>query len=82
MSRALFEMVEICHCQNSKLFINSILSLFIIFLRFRFKDAWGICLHLCDKDSWVKLGKAALQQLDMDFGKCSIKMCNNVVYIQ
>ena len=44
-----------------------------VFFRFRFKDAWGICLHLSDKDSWVKLGKAALQQLDMEFGKCSTK---------
>ena len=45
-----------------------------MFLRFRFKDAWGICLHLSDKDNWVKLGKAALQQLDMEFGNCSCKL--------
>ncbi|CAH1776664.1 unnamed protein product [Owenia fusiformis] len=34
----------------------------------RFKDAWGYCICLNNKECWNNLGKAALMNLDIEFG--------------
>ena len=35
----------------------------------RFKDGWSYCHYLNQRDCWLELGKAALYNLEIDFGK-------------
>ena len=41
----------------------------VVFFCHRFKDAWEYCLQINDKDAWLTLGKAALHNIEIEFGK-------------
>ena len=53
--------------------------MFVLVCFARFKDTWNYCMLLNDKESWITLGKAALQNLDIEFGKMSNK--NAEIYL-
>lgn len=38
----------------------------------RFKDAWIYCTILGAEDMWREAGKAALENMELDFGNVSI----------
>lgn len=51
------------------------LNKFVNLIFHRFKEAWMYCTHMSGKESWLELGRAAMSNLDIEFGLYVSPLC-------